>query len=481
MKKVSLIRQMIVGVLFAELLCAALLSGIAVGDEMHSRLRAFDVMLRGRADSVLGAIRDAEDPSDAAVVDPTELQIPKQDIYIVLDASGRNLGESPGLSSGLRQTLRQPGNETYFRFEIADVGYRAIRRQGVRVIDREDNGGVRRPVLIVYAAPTRFLWHEAVEAVRFYLIAGTVLLAITGGALAWFLRRRLAPLEELAGIAGRVSPRSWDFVPPDAVLRTRELAPIADSIEQLLKSLQTAFEGQRQLTGDAAHELKTSIAVLKSSLQLLSMSPRTTREYEQGLEGLLLDIERTEDLATRMLALARLEEAPMEVAEASSLASAANAVAGRIRPLAELKQIELTATTDGDASVAMSPDDAEVLCSNLLMNAIQHTAELGHISLALESRGGHADMRVIDDGEGIPASALPHVFQRFYRADRSRSRQSGGAGLGLSICKALVDRANGSIEVKSTIGAGTEVIVKLPLTPATAELRPETPAAANTT
>jgi signal transduction histidine kinase len=277
-----------------------------------------------------------------------------------------------------------------------------------------------------------------------------------------------------------VSPRSWDFVPPDAVLRTRELAPIADSIEQLLKSLQAAFEGQRQLTGDAAHELKTSIAVLKSSLQLLSMSPRTTREYEQGLEGILLDIERTEDLATRMLALARLEEAPVEVAEASSLASAVHGVTERLRPLAELKHIELTAKSDGDAVVAMSPDEADVLCSNLLMNAIQHTAELGHISLSLESRGGHGELRVADDGEGIPESALPHVFERFYRADRSRSRQSGGAGLGLSICKALVDRANGRIEVRSTIGAGTEVVVRLPLMPAAAEPRPEAPAAANT-
>jgi signal transduction histidine kinase len=195
---------------------------------------------------------------------------------------------------------------------------------------------------------------------------------------------------------------------------------------------------------------------------------------------LLLDIERTEDLATRMLALARLEEAPVEVAEASSLASAVNTVTGRVHPLAGLKQIELTATADGDASVAMSPDDAEVLCSNLLMNAIQHTAERGHISLKLESSGGHAVLRVIDNGEGIPASALPHIFERFYRADRSRSRQSGGAGLGLSICKALVNRANGSIEVKSRIGAGTEVIVKLPLTSATTEPRPEATAAANT-
>jgi signal transduction histidine kinase len=83
------------------------------------------------------------------------------------------------------------------------------------------------------------------------------------------------------------------------VLRTSELAPIALSIEELLKGLRQSFERQRQLTGDAAHELKTSIAVLKSSLQLLSMNPRTAEQYEAGLEGLLLDTERMEDLASR--------------------------------------------------------------------------------------------------------------------------------------------------------------------------------------
>ena len=166
----------------------------------------------------------------------------------------------------------------------------------MRVIDRDDKGGFRRPVTVLYAAPTRDLWHGAVEAEWFYIAASVLLLAVTGIALVWFLRRRLSPLQELAAIAGRVSTRSWEFVPPAAVLRTTELAPIALSIEVLLKGLQQSFERQRQLTGDAAHELKTSIAVLKSSLQLLSMAPRTVEQYEAGLEGLLLDCERMEEL-----------------------------------------------------------------------------------------------------------------------------------------------------------------------------------------
>lgn len=463
MKKVSLVHQMIAGVLLAELLCAALLSSIALWHEMNERLHAFDVMLRGRADSVLGAIRDSETPNDDATVDPSELQLPKQDIFLVLDPSGRVLGQSPGLSKQSQQSLSQARIDPYFQFRVGEARYRAVRRQGVRVIDRDDHGGIRRPVLIIYAAPTRFLWHEALEAVRFYVIAGIVLLGITGGALAWFLRRRLSPLEELAAVAARVSPGTWEFVPPKAVMRTRELAPISTSIEQLLKSLRAAFDRQRQLTGDAAHELKTSIAVLKSSLQLLALAPRTTREYEQGLEGLLLDTERTEALATRMLALARLEETPAECEEVTDLSYTLVAVVERLRPLAELKHIQVASKIEAETPVSMAADDAEILCSNLLMNALQHTDLDGQISVSVTNKGDESQLRIVDDGEGIPAAALPHVFERFYRADTSRSRKSGGAGLGLSICKAIVERVSGSIDVRSTVSVGTEVIVTLPI------------------
>jgi signal transduction histidine kinase len=451
------------GVLLAELICAAVFSGVAIGHEMHGRRHAFDVMLRGRADSVLGAVQDAEDPEDNVIVDPAELTLPKQDAYEVLSQSGRIVGQSPNASPALLANLSATRSLGYFAFEVGGERYRALRSNGVRVIDREENGGLRRPVTVLYAAPTRGLWQEALEAVRFYVVASALLLAITGVALVWFLRRRLAPLQELATIAGRVTSRSWDFVPPPAVLRTSELAPIALSIDALLKGLRQAFERQRQLTGDAAHELKTSIAVVKSSLQLLTLSPRTAVQYEKGLEGLLVDTERMEDLSARMLALARLEEAPAEQRETSELQSTVRAVADRLRPLAELKKVELQVNTVDSGKVAMPADDADILCSNLIMNALQHSAPAGHVSATLRMSGGVTELRVVDDGEGIPEAALPHVFDRFYRADRSRSRNSGGAGLGLSICKAIVERSHGTIRIDSTVGKGTEVSVSLPL------------------
>ncbi|MGP8260448.1 MAG: sensor histidine kinase [Acidobacteriaceae bacterium] len=461
----SLSRQLIGGVLLAELLCAALFSAVAVGHEMHGRRRAFDVMLRGRADSLMGAVQDAEDPEDNVTVDPTELVLPAQDVYEVLNPAGRVLGHSPASSSQLLAGLNSSHAPGYFNFRVNRERYRAVRFDGVRVIDREEHGGYRRTVTVLYAAPTREMWHGAVEAVWFYIAASALLLAVTGIALVWFLRRRLSPLQELAAIASRVSTRSWEFVPPASVLRTSELAPIALSMEVLLKGLQQSFERQRQLTGDAAHELKTSIAVLKSSLQLLSMAPRTAEQYEAGLEGLLLDCERTEELVSRMLMLARLEEAPAEQSESCDLRSVVRAVAERLQPLAELKQVVLEIKGNEPRFVAMSSGDADVLCSNLLVNALQNSSSYGRVSVVVQAHDGVTELQVVDRGEGIPHSALPHVFERFYRADRSRSRASGGAGLGLSICKAIVERANGTIQIQSVVGSGTEVMVTLPALP----------------
>jgi signal transduction histidine kinase len=466
MKTRSLSRQMIAGVLLAELLCAASFSFLAIEHEMHGRRRAFDVMLRGRADSLLGAVQDAEDPEDNVFVDPTELTLPPQDAYEVLSPTGRVLGHSAASPPVLLAALSAPRPAGRFSFQANGEWYRAVRFEGMRVIDRnEERGGLRRPVTVIYAAPTRDLWHEAIEAVRFYVLASVLLLAVTAAGLVWFLRRGLSPLQQLAVIAGRVSAQSWEFVPPNDVLRTAELAPIALSIQQLVHGLQQAFERQRQLTGDAAHELKTAIAVLKSSLQLLAMSPRTAGQYEAGLEGLLLDTERMEELANRMLALARLEEAPVDSGDSSDLQAAVNAVAERLRPLAELRQVALEVRTDFASKVHIQAEDAELLCSNLNMNALQHSSPAGHVSAIVQSRNGAVELHVVDRGNGIPEASLPHVFERFYRADRSRSRNSGGAGLGLSICKAIVERANGTIQIKSEAGNGTQVTVRLPAGP----------------
>jgi signal transduction histidine kinase len=458
----SLTRRLIVAVLLAELLCVVCFSVIAILHEVHGRRRAFDIMLSGRADSLLGAVQDADDPEANVTVDRSELALPAQDIYEVLSPKSRLLGASPNAEPQALRTIASATTDGYFNVEIDGVHYRALRKQGVRVIDRLENGGRRRPVSLIYASPTEHLRHELMEAVRFYVLSSLVLLAATGLLLALLLRLGLTPLRELAHSASRVSASSWEFVPTENAMRTRELVPIISSIRHLLAGLREAFERQRRFTGDAAHELKTSLAVLKSSVQLLALGHRKTEEYEKGLVDLAVDVQRMEDLTERMLALARVEEEPWKAAEVLDLGEVLRPLMQRLRAFAELKEITIRLVEQGPCLVSMHPSDAEILTSNLLMNAVQHSTPETEVTLSVTSRNGVAEIRVSDRGDGIPDSALPHLFERFYRADASRSRESGGTGLGLAICKAIVDRSHGSIGVESASGQGTQIVVTLP-------------------
>ena len=457
----SLTQRLVVKVLLAEFLCALVFSTIAIVHERSIRRHAFDMELRGRADSLLGAVQDAEDPADNVMVDKTELYVPQEDRYEVLAPSGRILGHSSTVSYDL---LAQGAGHTdgYFNVSSEGVRYRALRTEGVRVIDREENGGIRRPVTLLYAAPTSHLWPEVMEAVRFYVLLSITLLAATGVLLAWLLRRGLFPLRDLAHRAGQVSILNWNFHPPEETLQTAELAPIAHAIRDLLADLRRAFERERQFTGDSAHEFKTSVAVLKSSLQLLAMRRRTVDEYVQGLNGLLFDVERLEELINRMLTLTRIEEAPRSGIERTDIGSVAASLALRFRPLSETREVSIEVRSPQGCEVLMAAEDAEILCSNLLMNAIQHSPPSSAVLIAIEAAAGAIHLLVKDNGRGIPAEALPHVFERFFRADPSRSRHTGGAGLGLATCKAIADRYDASITIESAKDRGTSVQVSIP-------------------
>jgi signal transduction histidine kinase len=458
----SLTRRIIVAVLLAELLCAACFSVIAILHEVHGRRRAFDIMLLGRADSLLGAVQDADDPEANVAVDRSELVLPPQDIYEVLSPNDRLLGASLNAAAQGLQTIASSSIEGYFNVEIHGVHYRALRKQGVRVIDRLENGGRRRPVSLIYASSTEHLRHEVLEAVRFYVVSSLVLLAATGLLLAWLLRLGLVPLRELAHSAARVSASSWEFAPTEKAMQTRELVPIISSIRHLLAGLREAFERQRRFTGDAAHELKTSLAVLKSSVQLLALGHRRTEEYEKGLVDLSVDVQRMEELIERMLALARVEEEPLKATEVLDLGEVLRPLTQRLRPFAELKDVTIRLVEQGPCLVSMHPSDAEILTSNLLMNAVQHSPAKTEVTLSVISRNGVAEIKVANRGDGIPEAALPHLFERFYRADASRSRESGGTGLGLAICKAIVERSRGSIGIENVCGQGTQIVVNLP-------------------
>ena len=462
MKSYSITHRLIVTILLVELLAALAISGAALVYEHHVRFRSFDVMLRGRADSLLGAVQDAEDAQDNVMLDGTEVSLPGEDIYQVQDAGGRILGHSPNWA-GPDKDLASVKLGRMQRVSVRGRHYRVLRIEGLRIVDPGDKGGgIPRRVTIFYGAPVDHVWGEIWEAVGFYAITSLSLLAISGLLIFWVLNRGLAPLRELAAEASGVSVDSWNFVPPPRARLIRELAPLTVALETVLTGLEHSFLQQRRFVSDAAHELKTAVAVLKSSLQLLTLKQRTAIEYERGIERSQLDCQRMEETVAKMLTMARVETNSVPVAVATDLTEVLRQVAQQFESMTELKRLEILVLAEGPAMVDIEPEQLQLLCGNLLLNALQHSPAGSAIRALVEQKGEQVELAIEDDGEGIAAQDLPHVFERFYRGDPSRSRNTGGTGLGLAICKAIASRWQGSIDIASKLGVGTRVVVHFP-------------------
>ena len=460
MKSSSLVRRAVLLVLVAELLCALALTCAALLHERRTRLHSFDTMLQGRSDSLLGAIQDAEDPGDHVTVDPTELRLPADDLYAVYDASGQLVGAS---SQAPLSLLRKQG-DGYRDLKVGARRYRAYERGALRIIDRDENGGqgFRRPVTIVYAAPLEHIWHEIFEGAAFYAAVSFLLLCLTGVLLILLLRRLLRPLAELAAEASGVTAASLKFESPATALRLRELRPLSEALSAAMARLRKSFEMEQQFIGDAAHELKTAVAVVRSSVQVLSMRQRSEQEYRIGLERIYSDNRRVEELLARMLTLAHLDERQEPEQTQDDLAGAVERTLGRVQSFAEAHEVALRPQLTRGLTVPISPQRAETLISNLVMNAVQHSPRGSAVCVAVKREDGGAAavvLEVRDHGTGISPDALPHVFDRFFREDTSRSRDTGGAGLGLAICKSIADAVGAAIHVQSTPGVGTTVRV----------------------
>ena len=465
---ISITRRLIVTVLVLELLSAVALIGAITVHERHVQLEAFDASLIASAQTLMGAVQDAEDEGDNVALDIREVQLPEDAAFRVEDEKGRVLG-----SKGEPPVWKTPtsASNAYRDVEIRGRAYRFLLVHGVRVVDAgKADGGVRHGITVIYGTPVGRVWHEVFEAIRFFAIATAILLGLTAAVMVWLVRKGLSPVYELAREAEHISSSNWHFDAPVSAQRTAELKPLVSALEAALARLQGSFEQQRRFTNDAAHELKTDVAIVKSSLQLLAMRTRTPEEYSRGLLCGLNDFSRLEDTVTKLLTLARLESHTENAASGApvwscSLRDAVEDAVNQIKALAELKAIDVQTEFAADARVPLDSRDALLLCSNVLLNAVQHSPEGSTICIALTVNEDKVRLTVRDRGEGISDQDRAHIFEPFYRGDPSRSRKSGGTGLGLSICKAICERVGGEIEIANNASGGALVTVALPAGP----------------
>jgi heavy metal sensor kinase len=241
-----------------------------------------------------------------------------------------------------------------------------------------------------------------------------------------------------------------------------ELGRLSRTFDAMLARIEESFERQRRFTGDAAHELRTPLSLLRSEVDLALARPRTADEYRETLREMDADLARLTGLVGTLLSLSRsdtgqltLEPSPVDLGETMRL------IADQYAETAAARGIELA--TDIEPATANVDEDLIVqVLVNLVDNAIAHTPIGGRITLGAHRSGNRISLSVADTGIGIAPEHQARVFDRFYRVDPGRSRARGGVGLGLSISKAIVEAHDGRIALTSQPGSGTTVQVLLP-------------------
>lgn len=270
----------------------------------------------------------------------------------------------------------------------------------------------------------------------------------------WLSRRALAPVDAMTRAARSISVESLSQRLP--VPNTGdEIERLARAWNQVLERLETSVERIRQFTADASHELRTPTALIRATAELALRRERESDDYRKALADIEREAGRMTELIESMLALARSDgsrsQMPLAPVDVNRLAAD---VAAQSEILAQDKGVRIQTHTAMENALAEANEAGlRRLLRILVDNALDHTAAGGTVTVSVAPQNGSVDLAVRDTGEGIPPSALPHIFERFYRADEARAGK--GAGLGLSIAQ-VIARAHGTqIEVESKLGEGS--------------------------
>jgi heavy metal sensor kinase len=289
--------------------------------------------------------------------------------------------------------------------------------------------------------------------------AGILLLGLTVGG--WMVSRAIRPIQEISSTATKIS--AGDLSQRINVAEAEsELGQLAAVLNSTFARLETAFAQQKQFASDAAHELRTPVTVILTQTQLALGRERDAAGYKQTVEACQRAAQRMRKLIESLLELARFD-AGQEVLKRMhfDLSYTVNDSVEMVQTLAEERGVKIISELSPVEITGDSERLAQVV-TNLLTNAIQYNKPEGEVRVKLASEGGLAVLTIADTGRGIAAEDLPRVFERFYRADRSRTGTCN-TGLGLSICKAIVEAHGGTIEAASVSGAGTTFTVRLPI------------------
>lgn len=404
--------------------------------------------------------------------EPVRIELPESTGYEKLaqirDGEGRILAQTNNLGGGGELAV---DTALMKRAVAGEPGFFDAERSGApyRVVYYPLHDLANHPLVAIVAVPTRPLQHALAA------VLGALVAALLGGgvAAAWaahgLARRLTRPLESIAEAAHGVGERNLDARIPE-VSTDRELRDVTDILNDMLARLEAAFVAQRRFVADASHELRSPLSNVRGTLEVALRRARSPDDYRETLATCLAEVERLGRLVNGLLTLSRADAGLMRLdLELGDLAD----VARRAVAAYAARAADAGVTLALDAPKALlfegDPDRLRELVDILLDNALRHAPRGSTVALHVGVEEGRPTLSVADAGPGLSPEVQAHVFERFYRADGARARDSGGLGLGLSIARAIAEAHGACLTVRSAPGAGATFILELPAQSARAQ------------
>lgn len=385
-------------------------------------------------------------------------------VYMVFDDRGTEIFRSPSVGEyQLTIPPENPGATIKFLREGSYVGKQNELIHSLRTASKRIN--IRGTGIIIEVVQPLNGLDLALSYFEYFLLIGVPLLLGLGtlGAF-WITRRALAPVDRITMDARSITATnlSGRLAVPVAV---DELRRLSETLNEMLDRIEASFQSIRQFTADASHELRTPMTLIQAAADFSLRRDRTKEELQEAMDRILRESKRTAALVDDLLTIARSDSDPQAFQnEAIDLQNILTDVAAQTRTLAEGKQIDVIPQIPPQAAV-IHGDELSIrrLFMTLVDNAVKYTPKDGTIWIELLQEDGLAIIRIRDTGMGIASEELPRVFDRFWRADKVRSREEGGTGLGLAIAKGITERHGGSLQVESQLGLGSIFTLRFPL------------------
>ena len=373
----------------------------------------------------------------------------------IVDARGRLMDKSPNLKEGELIFHSEKKSDTHFDTKLNNEAIRQVQ------IPIEQRGVFKGYILTAMSQEGAIVVLNKLKN-TLLLLFPIVLLGLFG--ITRFLAgRSIIPVKAITNTTGTITRNNLNERVP-LPQNKDELHTLASSINELLNRIESAMEREKQFTADASHQLRTPLAVIKGTLEVLIRKPRTEEEYRSKIQSSIDEIDRINKIVNQLLILARFDKSNLKLSRQEvDLRIAVDNVLQRLKSPIQQKKLSVNVSSSTSDSIHTDPYYVDLILENIISNAVKYAPEGGKIEVSVSREGEAMICKIKDNGIGIQASDLENIFHPFFRSEEFNHAEIKGTGLGLSIAQKAGQMINAQIEVESEVGVGTVFGIWFPI------------------